>query len=263
MTQMVFVLSTGRTGTKFLAEYFNNSYDSVLALHEPKPSYLLRIASNAYVAGRISQQILMSLFRRQRRRIHAGLTASIYVEVTWYLYGFIDVLDHLAHDPIILHIMRDPREFVRSAHNHGSHSGYKLIATNFVPYWYSPVQQVLSGKRVSSIGVSSANWVLINRKLLESGPRYPNYHLIKFEDLFDETHSGLRRICDVLGLPFAAADVVSPSEKVNAGQHRKLERWQKWSPQQCRELHEICSPLMQEYGYGGEEEWLHKIEQAR
>ena len=47
MNRMIFVLSTGRTGTKFLAEYFNNNYPDITALHEPKPSYLLRLMSNA------------------------------------------------------------------------------------------------------------------------------------------------------------------------------------------------------------------------
>lgn len=263
MTQMVFVLSTGRTGTKFLAEYFNATYDSVLALHEPKPSYLLRIASNAYAAGRVSQQTLVSLYRRERRKILPTLTTDIYIEATGYLYGFVDVLDQITDKPVILHIIRDPREFVRSAHNHGSHSGRKLMATTFVPYWYPSVKQVLKGQRVSSVGISSAKWVVINRKLLEAGPRHPNYHLIKFEELFDETNSGLRCICDVLGLDFAASGVVSPSEKVNAGQHKKLDRWQQWSAEQCRELHEICSPLMQEVGYGVEDAWLKKMDQAR
>lgn len=260
MTQKVFVLSTGRTGTKFLAEYFNANYDSVLALHEPKPSYRLRLYSNAYVDGRLSAEMLISAYRADRRRILETLVAPIYIEATGYLYGFVDVLDRLADNPIILHILRDPREFVRSAHNHGSHSGLKWLVTTFLPYWYPPVRRVLEGRRLkSSIGLSSAKWLLINRKLLESGPRHHDYHLIRFEDLFDEANTGLRRICEILGLDFAERGRVAPSEKVNKGRLQKLEKWSRWTVEQCRELQEICSPLMQQYGYGQEPEWLERV----
>src|SRR5688572_22563783 len=153
MTRMIFVLSTGRTGTKFLAEYFNKNYPSITALHEPKPSYLLRLFSNAYVDGRVSADQMVSIYHRQRRHILPAIATDQYMEATGYLYGFVDVLDHITPDPIILHILRDPREFVRSAHNHGSHSGRKLLATKLVPYWYPAVQKILGNRRVSSIGV--------------------------------------------------------------------------------------------------------------
>jgi hypothetical protein len=216
MNRMIFVLSTGRTGTKFLAEYFNNNYPSITALHEPKPSYLLRLMSNAYVDGHVSVDQMVGIYHRQRRHILPTVTTDLYMEATGYLYGFVDVLDRITPDPIILHILRDPREFVRSAHNHGSHSGRKLLATTLIPYWYPPVRRVLKGRRVSSIGVSAAKWLLINQTLLERGPRHPNYHLIKFEDIFGPGNPGLRCICDVLGVPFVESGDISPAEKVRA-----------------------------------------------
>jgi hypothetical protein len=52
MTHHAFIVSTGRTGTQFLAHYFEQNFAHVTARHEPKPSYLLCMASNAYAADK-------------------------------------------------------------------------------------------------------------------------------------------------------------------------------------------------------------------
>ena len=50
LEKVVVILSTGRTGTKALAHFFNTSYDNVTALHEPAPSRHLRLLSNRAMA---------------------------------------------------------------------------------------------------------------------------------------------------------------------------------------------------------------------
>jgi hypothetical protein len=261
MTQMVFVLSTGRTGTKFIAEYFSRNYPDVLALHEPKPSYRLRVLSNAHVDGKVSAGTLLAALRRDRKQITDKLTQRLYVEATGYMYGCVDVLDQFTAAPIILHILRDPRDFVRSAHNYGSYSGRKRLATLFFPYWFPPVKQVLGRMAGHSwLQISAAKWAVINRVLFERGPRYPGYHLVRFEDIFDAQNSGLQQICGWLGLPFIADGRFSPKEKVNQSYQERLPRWPQWTPTQARELHALCSPLMQAHGYGQEPEWLSKIQ---
>ena len=160
--------------------------------------------------------------------------------------------------------MRDPRNFVQSAHNHGAHSGKKQLANLLIPYWYPPVRQVLGPRRVSSIGIAAAKWRLINDRLIERGSQYAHYHLIRFEDLFDAHNSGLRRMCEVLGLEYLADDAeVDTSQRINKSKLKKLGKWPEWPPEDCRLLHEICSPLMQEHGYGLDEAWLARIAEAQ
>jgi len=265
MTRTAFVVSTGRTGTLFLAEYFQNNYDHVIALHEPFPSYVTAWCANAYLAGALPKWALTASYHLERDHILRRITPQtrLYLDATWWLSSFLDVLDRLADDPVIFHVVRDPREFVRSAHNKGSHSGWKRLVNMTVPYTYPPVRRVSGSRRVSSVGKSAAKWVLINQYIADHAKRYPHYHLIKFEDIFGEGNTGLRCMCDVLNLPYLESGEVSPSEKLNPGRQKKMDRWQQWPAEHCRELHEITAPLMQEYGYGLESEWLEKTHPSR
>ncbi len=265
MEQLVFILSTGRTGTKFLAEFLNSNYEDVVALHEPKPSYLLRIYSHAYLDGKVSSERMARLLRRKRRRLLQAVAANrLYVESNPFLVGFIDVLDSLTPEPIIIHIVRDPREFVRSAINHGSATGKKKLASTLIPCWFPNVRGVLDCDRqekISPIARFAGQWVLVNRKLAQSGKRYPGYHLLRYEDIFDEHYSGLRQLCRILGLEFpdASESRVAPSQRINRSRLQQIGRWQNWTRAQCAELHRICTPLMQQYGYGHEADWLARV----
>ncbi len=57
MSKTALILSSGRTGTQFLAHYLDANYDSVVARHEPPPARLLRFASHRefqnHPAGRL------------------------------------------------------------------------------------------------------------------------------------------------------------------------------------------------------------------
>jgi hypothetical protein len=258
---MAFILSTGRTGTKFLAQYFDRNYHNVLALHEPRPSYPLRIAANACMAGHLSDESLLRLLAWARRTVLKEAQGyDCYLEATPFIYGIVRILDRFADHPIILHIVRDPREVTRSAHNHGSYNGRKYLATRFIPYWFPPVGQIVDRRKVSTIGLAAAKWKFINQILADHGPSHGDYHVVKFEALFDENRTGLKRICRILELPYLESQSqVSPDEKINPGRLRKLGHWRTWPDEACQELHRICSPLMQEYGYGDEIEWKAKI----
>ena len=69
LEQVVLILSTGRTGTKAIAHYLNDSCESVVSTHEPKPSRVLRIASFRYLAGRISEVHMVKTLVKKRKTL--------------------------------------------------------------------------------------------------------------------------------------------------------------------------------------------------
>ncbi len=80
------------------------------------------------------------------------------------------------------------------------------------------------------------------------------------EDLFDDSHSGLRAVCETLGLPYRERDVaVAPGARMNESKLAALPDWRDWSREQCLSLDRICTPLMREFGYGDEPEWLDRV----
>lgn len=257
MQHRVFILSTGRTGTKFLARYFQANFDGVWAVHEPPPA-AFRLVSNAYVAGAISLAALKRLVRVARRRMLSGKTTShpIYLESNNFIYGFFEVLAELEPPPTIVHVVRDPRTYVRSIIRHGNLQGGKLLASKLVPFWYASVRQQV-GPLHTAIGRFAGQWLIVNRFLLEQGSRYEHYHRLRFEDIFDGAESGLQALCDILGLPYPGPQArLTTGQKVNGGRQADIGPWQCWPPGWVEELHRICTPLMQEAGYGSEADGL-------
>ena len=60
-----FILSTGRTGTQFLAKRLNDE-PQVYAVHEPKPSRRLRLWTVAFFEGHINNTEMRDVLSRLR-----------------------------------------------------------------------------------------------------------------------------------------------------------------------------------------------------
>jgi hypothetical protein len=260
--RVAWILAAGRSATRFLAHYYQANYEGVVARHEPPTSRLLRVASNAHVAGVLSREALIALLRHKRRRYINPIEAELYIESNPYAWGFAGVFGEVWPEPTILHVVRDPREYVRSSLNHGTSTGLKWLANRFLPFWFPDVRKRLGLSFAPSwLGRAAGLWVLVNRTIEERARRCADYHLFRYEDLFDESHSGLRAMCSVLGLEYREEGVAhAPSQRVNPGLLSVLPRWPEWSREQCLELERICGALMPKYGYGGEAEWRERVD---
>ena len=257
MSKTALILSSGRTGTQFLARYFAANYDGVIALHEPPPARWLRFASHAHMRGSLSDDRLRALLAWKRRRYDDRLAGELYIESNPFLSGFVDVIGDVWDAPIVIHVVRDPRDHARSSLNHGTGSGMKGIANRLIPFWYPDVRRILAlDHEPSWIERAAGVWSIANRLLCDAAPRYPHYHRLRYEDLFDDSHSGLRAVCAILGLEYRERGfVLAPEARVNESRLTVLPDWREWSREQCLSLDRICAPLMREFGYGDEPEW--------
>jgi len=255
------ILSSGRTGTQFLAHFFDANFDGVVARHEPRPARWLRLASHAHMRGNLSRSRLRSLLAYKHRHFDAKIDADCYIESSPYLVGSADVLEEVWEAPTILHVVRDPREHARSSLNHGTSSGWKGFANRFVPFWYPDVRRLLPLDHAPSwLERAAGLWTISNRLLMDAAPGYAHYHRFAYESLFDAEHSGLREMCRVLDLDFPEDGApVRPEQRMNRSHLDALPPWRDWSPADCRALDRICSPLMGEFGYGDEPEWRERV----
>jgi hypothetical protein len=265
LPRVAVILSSGRTGTQFLARYFDANYEDVVARHEPPPSRWIRVLSNAAVAGALAPSRLLPLLSRFRaRRVAAlGPEKTLYLESNGFLYGFTEVLADLWPDVSVVHVVRDPRDWIRSALAHGNDRGIKWLAGAFVPYWNPDPRRLPAGvapdESAGLIGRYAAAWTVINQTIENARSACPNYLRLRFEDLVDERASGLRDLCDHLSLPFREGGAIAPDERFNASQRESVGDWQDWSASECRCVDRICGPLMREYGYGDEPEWRERL----
>lgn len=260
MPRTALILSSGRTGTKFLARYLDANFDGVIARHEPPPSRLLRLASHAHLSGRVSRARLASLLRRARAGV-SSLDAALYVESNPFLTGFVEVLGEAFDRPLVLHVVRDPREHARSSLNHGTGRGVKGLANRWLPFWYPDVRRILELDHAPSwLERAAGVWRIFNAMLSEYGPRYAGYRVVRYEDLFDANRTGLRAVCEALALAYPEGPVpVSAEDRINPGRLDVQPHWREWSPADCRALQQICGPLMGAFGYGEEPEWIERV----
>lgn len=241
----VFILSTGRTGTQFLAYHFDKGPD-VRALHEPVPSRGLRFWTVAYLEGAVERSMMRRTLRRYRTGFFDGMTESTYVESNNFLAGFAEALIEEFSQPTLIHVVRDPRTYVRSAINNGAASGLKGLVNRFVEFAHLDLDREAAHPAILR---SARYWTLLNQHLLRVGEGYPGYSSFKYEDLFDDGSDEFARLVDLVGGGSQVLDAAGDDGRVNRSTQDLLPPWNEWSATQQRAVIDTCGDLMARFGY--------------
>ncbi len=256
--KVVIVLSTGRTGTMALAQYFQDCYGDVTALHEPRPSRRLRLVSNRYLCGQINREKLIEAFARRRRKLFARIDTPVYIEANNFLHGFLDAFDELFDSPRIVHVVRDPRTFIRSWINFGVFRGRKGLAVRYMPYWLLKPELLDRGasrrwKDMSPYEKLAWYWTAINSELNRGESLFGERYLrLRFEDLFAGAGESLCDLAEWIALPRQSGLAErSRTDRVNASRRDGCPDWDRWSEQERQDVLDHCRELMDYYGYDG------------
>jgi|AntDeeMinimDraft_5_1070356.scaffolds.fasta_scaffold01025_5 acetyltransferase-like isoleucine patch superfamily enzyme len=115
--QLVFVLSTGRSGSNAIANFLNN-WNQVTAFHEPFYTFLKVLSSN-YLAGKISKN------ETKRELLHLYSSAcvakkgKIYVESDQKLVPLLPFIIEIFPNAKYIWLIREPSSFLKSAKARG------------------------------------------------------------------------------------------------------------------------------------------------
>jgi len=254
--RVVFIISSGRTGTKALAHHLSACYDNVYAVHEPRPSWRLRRASARWLSGRISRHQLVRLLADSRSQLLARVRQPVYIESNPFLGGFLEAIAEVFEKPRIVHVVRDPRTYIRSSINWGCFRGIRHLASTYLPYWLPKPEQIDPNCPKPWNEMPHAErlawyWKTLNAELNRGQNIFGNNYLrVRFEDLFARDGSGLQSLVQWIGLPWKPQlPTAANSENVNASKARICPPWRDWTePQQQQVLHH-CRDLMGLYGY--------------
>lgn len=110
--EYVFIISTGRTGTKFFSRFFNQQSRNVRAYHEPYPD-LLDVGID-FASDRLSFDSAASQLVRARNAYLRHLDRPVYLEANNRLFSLVPVLDYVFPTCRIVHIVRDARDMTTS-----------------------------------------------------------------------------------------------------------------------------------------------------
>ena len=190
----VFILTTGRTGSKFTAALLDLS-PNVAAFHEPRPAlqYFSHYAFHHQEEAGILEKMIDAA--RMESILDIFIKEKIYVESNQSLTFFAPVLATLFKKSKFVHLVRHPGDFTRSALRKGWHKNDSI--------WESGRVKMADGKqwmKMDQIQRLSWLWMVTNRFIEEfkMGIESQRFMSLKFEDLI-ESEDGVRKLLDFTG----------------------------------------------------------------
>lgn len=253
----VFILSTGRAGSKFAARLLDNSAD-VTAYHEPRPTleyfsnYAFHHQDQDYVLTRMIDAARMELI------LEVYIKDHIYVESNQCLTFFAPVLARLFKKAKFVHVVRHPGDFVRSAVRKGWHKNDSIWEAGRLKMadetQWAGMDQV---ERLSWL------WSATNYFIKDFEKELPSrrFAVFKFEDLIKETKK-TKKLLQFIG----CAGI--PGEKIKEIQNKKVNELQihpyepptmmkvidfpyykEWEKSMKDKLKRYCAGLAKKYGY--------------
>lgn len=241
----VFILSTGRTGTQFLAHHFDRD-PRVCALHEPVPSRGLRFWTVAYLEGAVDQGSMSRTLRVYRTGFFDKISEPIYIESNNFLAGFAETLIDEFDEPTLIHVVRDPRSYVRSAINKGAAKGLKGLTNRYVPFSHLGLE---SDSENPTVQRTARYWTLVNSHLRTTGQDYAGYHLYRYEDLFQGDSAAFKELADLIGIRDPAINRFMEGGRINESPRELMPPWDQWAHSEQEIVIEECGELMAHFGY--------------
>jgi hypothetical protein len=266
--EVALIISTGRTGTKFIAKLFSEIFQGVDARHEPFPD-LFDLAVT-YLRSNLPSSKTLAKFQRSREHICETVHrngAEVYIEANNNLAWLIPFARKTFENCKIVHVIRDPREYLRSQYS-------KLVWSIERDGQMVPFMSEKDGRpRISALDFSDDPyrdlwhkmsrfekicwyWVKKNRIIRNALAGKEQAITIKYEDIFDSNlgYKGLWQIIDFLNLN---AKLVMNMEEIEKKMNRKsnatkdylIGKWPDWSPEHRQQFISIVGEDIKLYGY--------------
>jgi len=270
--QSILFLSTGRTGTKFLASILRNTVPNADVFHEAgERSRLINILSHSNLAGATPFTFIIKAWESAiEKPLKASQgTRDFYIDANNHIYYLVVNKPELYPALKVIHIVRDPRTYIRS-HLNWSHSrGKSFLANYLTPFWQPAAYMVGEMKikdwlRLSKLERFAWVWNFKNLYINKVEDSAIPYLRIRFEDLFSAEDAVLtfQRIIEFLGLKDLEPDEAYFQKAINVSKSDHLPEWTQWSTQMCNKVDQICRAGMTKFGYGNEPEWIDRISQS-
>lgn len=237
--QLVFITGMGRSGTTFLSKLLDKKQDS-MAVHELfhedhnaifHAHYSTRKALN-YIYIRL---LLMYHYFKQHNK-------TTFIEVNSALRFHVKAIKKVFPNALVLFIVRDGREVVRSLYPRGH---YRTGAVGHYALQPLPTDEVFAKwQSMSRLQKLAWLWKDANRQAQFADG------VILFEKLLTDYDYFNQKLAIPLGIDFSLHEWrESFQEKENKTQTHELPHWNEWNEQQKYEFDQIAYSEMLKYSY--------------
>ncbi|MCA9260929.1 MAG: sulfotransferase [Planctomycetales bacterium] len=246
--QVFFVLSTGRTGSRWLAGLLNTCQNASV-FHEPirweQWAHREAIEQPESAESYIQQFRLKEIYLRVAGRPDER---PVYGEVNGCLRRHAAAIASNLPQAVLLHVVRDGRDFVRSVCTRGTFAGAHPVYTGLRPPLDSEWPKDWSA--LSEFERACWMWANENSHLAAHVPTS-----LRFEDLVGSYEAFADGVLAPLQLdvPRAAWDAAR-TRPDNASTGVQAPHWTEWTASQSDTFWSICGEQMKRYGYQGAKE---------
>jgi sulfotransferase family protein len=259
------IVSTGRTGTKFLAHFLNQDCPELLAMHEPFGKNTRKL-SGCFIKNKVSLANAQKQLIRDRYEIQHVLfeeNKNVFVESDGNLSLLIEPVKNVFPNHKILHIIRNPIDVVRSFCSRTRIVNEQKIQTYaYDEYWPvlpKDIKDLEIAKQwpdLSLIEKGAWIWKFRNQYVLDQINGNPNAITVKFEDIFDskKSYQGLRKIIDFIkckvsiDLSDEQLDALL-QKKVNATDDFLIPAFDEWPDKEKAGFLKITESLARQFNY--------------
>ena len=253
----VFILSTGRAGSRFLA-LLSDCAPNVTAFHEPRPTF--QYFSDYAFHHQEEEKILTNMIDAGRMEsiLDVFIKGNIYVESNQCLTFFAPVISKLYEKSKFVHVVRHPGDFVRSAVMKGWHKNDSIWEAGRVK-----AADRARWERMDQIQQLSWVWETTNRFIHEFMDRLsPGRGLTKrFENLVEDTGE-VGELLEFMGAGFIETEKIREMQAkrvnalhIHAGEPPNMKKvsdfppYREWDEGMKGKLKEITGALAKQYGY--------------
>ncbi len=254
----VFVLSTGRSGSKFIHHILSKT-DSIVSFHEPTPT--LMYFSNFAFHNQKKKELLKAIFLSARMELilDAFNKNVTYFESNQCLVFFASVINDVFPNARFIHIVRHPGDFTRSAIMKGWHVNDTI--------WESGRIRILECEKWQKLhSIQKLAWVwkstneFINNFLYKLSAE--RFLIIRFEDMVSQPEI-IKKIFSFVGISETLQhDTITMFQKKKINEHKisineppnmkKLAyfpKYQNWSSTDKQKLIKSIGKLHNNYNY--------------
>lgn len=249
--QPVFLVSTGRTGTRFFAGFFQEITENIAAHHTSSYTRLVNIVGSMRYLGLAPTAVSRALWYHLKVSAIQGEPRR-YIECNPYYWNFLDLIWESFPEARIVHLIRHPHTFIQSHIRWERQRWQSQIANQLVPFWgpvgYHEQLLGLGGNTHQRVRYYAKVWRRKNETILRTIDSDPRATTFRFEDVFapDAGTRHLAKLVDWLGLvPIRPIGKDVLSLKRNETAARSFH----WNAQCNALIRWECGTLMERFGY--------------
>jgi hypothetical protein len=249
----VFVLSTGRTGTETMAALLSLA-NNVVSLHEPTPK-LYGISRIAYehFSDPFAQKMLAEVFNILRGELLSmSLDSGLgYVETSPQVTFLAPVIFAAYPNARFIHLVRDPREVVRSGMRRKWFDGHFSDEYRITPVLKSPAATKWGSynpfQKILWLWSETNQW--ISQFLITLPPQ--NKAVFRSEDVFSGDPEIIHKLFDFINSPVPSKEKITRllRKKMNAQTSGTFPTSSNWTAEMQQDLKDIAGEAASEFGY--------------